>query len=95
MHIPCSQVDQGARSIVLMLDTLRSAAAGRRALMDTGASLNAGFLIRTEDIVVVAERPPLPGLVLEVENRASLRLKRGITWENPAAKVPGANRVLR
>ena len=62
--------------------------------MDTHAGLDAGLLGSRDDELVLAQRLPLPAARIQVEDPSGLNLEVGIAREDPAAVLPGADRVL-
>ena len=68
MHIPGGEVDQRARALILMLYAHRLPRARRFARVDARPRLNAGLLIRTDHVVVRAERCSLPQAMVQIQH---------------------------
>ena len=62
--------------------------------MQAMPGLNAGLLIGRDDKFICLEWLPLPLTLVEVQHPASFGGEIRVARENPAAMLPGANRVF-
>ena len=59
-----------------------------------GSSLDAGFLVSSEDEFVLFEASIVPHPFVEIENTSGLGAKLGITRKDPAAMLPSSDGIL-
>ena len=94
MHVQRSQVRPGAAASVLVLHAHRLTGLGWQARMDAQPRLDAGLLIGRDDELVLAQCLPLPAPLVQVQDAPGLGLEVRVARKDPAAVLPGANRVL-
>jgi hypothetical protein len=96
-RVPRRQVTQRAASLVLVLDALPALDArcrGERWMLAV-AGLDRGFLITAHDVVAGVQQLAFPAAGVQVEDPAGLGGEVGIAREDPAAVLPGLDRILR
>ncbi len=93
VDIERGQVDPGSEPFVLVLDLhdLSGLRGPRRVL--SGPGLDAGLLIRADDILVTPESAALPDALVKVEDAAGLFGEVRVTGKDPGAVIPGADGV--
>jgi len=94
MNVHRGQIGPGAAPRVLVLDTSGLSGTGRQGGMLSKACLDAGLLVGGEHKLVVAQRMAFPVPGVEVQDTAGFGDELWIARENPAAMLPGANRIL-
>ena len=94
VDIETGDVSPGAAAEVFVLDLHRATRAARASGMFTPPGLDAGFLVCRDHELVILQRLAFPVAGIEVENAAGFLRKVRIAGEDPAAVIPGANRVL-
>jgi hypothetical protein len=62
--------------------------------MDAQPSLDAGLLVSRDDELVLAQRLALPAPLVQIQQAPGLGLEVRIARKDPAAVLPGANRVF-
>src|SRR5262249_9919391 len=87
-NVPSRQVLQGTASLVLMLDTHRSPGAGRQGCVASNAGLNAGLLIRTDDVVPAAQAAALPEAGIQVQDATRFLGELRVAREDPVLIAP-------
>ena len=92
--IPSSEIGPSAFAFIFEFNAHRSTRRRCKALMNGATSLDAGFLIRGQYAVSVAQRFSFPLAVIQIKHSARLLLEGRITWEYPGSMRPGANRIL-
>src|SRR5439155_13878505 len=92
--IPGRQILPGAAAPVLRFHPRRLAGPARQRRMEAGPRLDAGFLIRAEDMVLGPQRLALPGARVQVQDRPGLVDEAGITPENPVRVLPRLDGIL-
>jgi hypothetical protein len=94
VNVPGGEVRPGTHPLVPMLEADRPTRPRRRGGVFPPASLDAGLLIRTQDLVPVPQPATLPHLLVEVEDPARLLWEVGILGEDPPMNYPGPDGVL-
>lgn len=62
--------------------------------MPTSPSLDAGFLVDRQDELIILQRPSLPDSFVQIQDTSRLLGEIRVAWENPAAVLPRADRIL-
>lgn len=93
MHIPGSEIGQGAPALVFVLDTQRTAGGGRCGRMTAGARLDAGFLVGGDHEIVGTQGFVVPATFIEVEDTSCFLGELGVAGKDPAAVAPGSDGV--
>ena len=89
VHVVSGQVGQGAVSSVLALHAHGlSARTGGAAGVDAAAGLHAGFLIRVEHALVLAERLAVEDLGVQVEHPGGFEDEVRVPREDPRPVLP-------
>src|ERR1022692_3399351 len=93
VNIPGSQVGPGTFAKVLMLDCGGTVRRGRQRRLLSASSLNTRLLVRRDHEVISAQWSALPNALVKVEDGTGFASKVGITREDPASMLPGAESV--
>ena len=93
MDIPGCQLGPGTLAKVLVLNTRGAVGCRRLGRLFAAAGLNAALFIGRNDVVIGAERSPLPNAFVQIEDRAGFVSKVGIARKNPASMLPGAKGI--
>jgi hypothetical protein len=88
VDIPGSQVDPGAPAKVLVFHSRGTVRRSRQSGLFPAAGLNAGFFVGRDNKVVSAQRSAFPNAMVQIEDRAGLGGKIGITRKDPASMLP-------
>ena len=80
-------------SLVLVFDSHRSPRAGRQRRMAADTGLDACLLVRTDDVVLAAQRLVLPGTVIQVQDSSCFLGEARIAGEDPVLIPPRLDRV--
>src|SRR5207248_166716 len=88
------QVGEGAVTVVLALGAHRAPGARRERQVDAHPGLDAGLLIGTEHVVVLAERPAFPLALVEVKDAPGLDGEARVAREDPRPVLPGLQGVI-
>ncbi len=94
MHVQCGQVRPCAATHVLVLHAHGLACCGGQARMDAQTRLDAGLLVCGDDKFIRAQRLPLPAPLVQVQDASGLGLELRVARKDPAAVLPGTDRVL-
>lgn len=92
--IPSSQVGPSTPPLIFMLDAHDPARVRRQRRMFAQARLDAGFLIRREDIIGWTQRHAIPDPFVEIEDLSGLLGELWIAWEQPASVTPRTDGIL-
>jgi|GEM_PF-3432692 len=93
MNIPSCDIGQSAFSFVLMFDTGYTARGGGSSGYQPSPSLNAGFLIRGNHEVVIAQSLAIPSPVIQIQNTSCFLFEMRVTGPDPAPIAPRADCV--
>jgi len=88
VHIPGSQIIQGASTFILVFNVGGTALARRQCAVLAHTGLNAGLLVSRQNEFVWAQRLAAPEAFVKVENRTGFLNELGITGKYPAAMPP-------
>src|ERR1700733_6458524 len=91
--IPGSQVLQSPASLVLALDAHGAPRGGRQCLVAADPGLDAGFLIRTDDVAPWAQRLTLPDAGVQGHEPPGFLGKLRVTGKDPVLITPWLDRV--
>ena len=94
VDIKRSDVGPGSTPRVFMFHLHGRTRLGWKSLVATLASLNAGFLIGRQYELVVLQRMSLPDPFIKIQDAPSFLREVGIARKNPAAVLPGPDRIL-
>ena len=94
VDIETGDVSPGPASKVFVFHLHRATRASCASGMFAPPGLDAGFLVCRDHEFIGLQRFVFPGAGIQVENAAGFIRKVGIAGEDPAAVIPGANRVL-
>jgi hypothetical protein len=87
------QVGQGAAAVVVVLDPHGAGLARGEGGVAAAAGLDRGLLISADHVVVVAERPTVPGPGVQVPHPGGLGRKLRIADGDPGPVLPRLERV--
>lgn len=93
-HVPGGQVGPGAEALELVFHARRPTPGRRYGPVDAVAGLDAGFLVRREDVVVGGQWAAFPAVGVEIKDATGLLLEVGVPREDPTPVLPRADRVL-
>ena len=93
-HVPGREVAESAAALVLMLYAHRLTRARAAWDMLPLARLDARLLVGTDDHVVGVQWYPAPQSLVQIKHRPGLLFEPRVTWEDPAAELPGTNGIL-
>ena len=94
VHIPRSQVGEGAVALVLVLHPQGTPRRWWQRGMATSQGLDRRHLVGGDDVLVATQLGARKAAGVEVEHAPRLRLEGRIAREDPAAVRPGTNRIL-
>ena len=94
-EIPCRRmVGEGSEAAVLALGPHRTPRRGRERQVPAAAGLDAGLLVRGQDVLVLAKGPALPFPLVEVQHAGGLLGEPGVAGEDPRPVLSGLQRVV-
>jgi len=93
VDIPSRQIDPSALTKVLVFHSGGAVRRGRQSRLFTTAGLNAGLFIGRYHKLVSTQWNAFPNTKVQVENRASLGGKIGVSRKYPASMLPRAKSV--
>src|SRR6516162_686189 len=93
MDVPRCQVGPRTLPKILVLDSHRASGSRRQGRLFAAPGLHTGLFIRREHEVIDAQRAALPHPLVQVQDPAGLGRKLRIARENPAAMLPGTQRI--
>lgn len=94
MHVPGSQISQGAQAPVFVLHAHRLAAWLRwKCGMETLLDLDACAFVGAENVLIPAQGVPLPAPLIQVQDPPGLFSEGRVAREEPTTVIPGANSV--
>src|SRR5262245_61041564 len=91
--IPGSQILQSPTSFVFAFDAHRTLRGCRQSLVAADPGLDAGFLIRTDNIVPAAQRLAFPEAFVQVQDSPCLVSELRVTGKDPIFIAPRLDRV--
>jgi hypothetical protein len=77
-----------------VLHAHRFAGFGRKTGVDSTPRLDAGLLVGRDDELVVAQGLALPASPVKIQDAAGLELEVRVPRKDPAAVLPGADRIF-
>ena len=92
--IPSGEVDPCSLSLILVLDESRSPRSRRKGRMLAVTRLNPRLLVGVEHKILGTKRLSLPETLIEIEERAGLLHKQGVTRKDPASMPPRTDGVF-
>lgn len=94
MHVHRRQVRPGTTTLVLVFNLHDRARPTGQGEMNARSCLDTGFLIGRENKFVSFKRSTLPNAFIEVENTPGLDGKVRVARKDPAAMLPGTDRIF-
>ncbi len=93
VDIPSSQVDPGTPAKVLVFNSRGAVRRGRQSRLFSAAGLNASLFVGRDNKLVRAQWSAFPNAMVQIEDRAGLGGKIGISREDPASMLPRAKGI--
>jgi len=93
VDIPGSQVDPGAPTKVLVFNSGGAVRRGRQSRLFPPPGLNARLFVGRDNKLVSAQWSAFPDAMVQIEDRAGLGGKIGITGKDPASMLPRAKGI--
>ena len=94
VNIQSGDVGPGSTPRVFMFHLHGQTGLGWHSLMASPSGLNTGFLIGRQNELVILQRTSLPNSFVQIQNAPSFLREVGIARENPAAVLPGPDRII-
>ena len=94
MDIHGRQVSPGTAPLVFVFDFHRGTGSCGQGGMTPRTGLDAGFFIGRQDKVVVRQGASFPDVLVQIQDSPGFGGKVGVSREDPAAMLPGADRVF-
>lgn len=94
MDVPGGEVGEGAAADVLELAKRRASGAGGDSRVAAAERLQLGLLVGRDHELAGVKQLPLEEPRVEVEHSPRLLAEVGVTAKDPAAHLPGLDRIL-
>ena len=94
MDIKGGEVRPRSTALVFMLNAHGRTGQARQGGLSARACLDAGLLVCGHHELIVAQRPPIPASFVQIEDASRFEREPGITGKDPAAMLPGSDRIL-
>lgn len=94
VDIQGSEIGPGPEPPVFVLDSHRQTRLSVQGLMSSGARLDAGLFVRTENELIGPEFTALPNTLVEIQQAARLLFEVWVSRKDPATVLPRTDRVL-
>ena len=94
VHIPRGEIGQRSRTHVFVRDVDRTPWCRRQGGMFPPPCLDARLLVDAEHVIPRPQRCTFPSALIQIDDPAGLAGKLRVTWKDPTAMTPGAQRVL-